>query len=215
MKQIAIYGAGGFGREVACIINAVNKVKPSWHLLGFFDDGRTQGTSNYYGNVIGDLKVLNSFPSKLGVVIAIASPQIIEELSQKITNTNIYFPNIIAPDVLLFDENAIEWGHGNVVGFGVRISCGVKIGSFNILNGCVSLGHDDKIGNYNVMQPDTRISGEVTIGNKNFFGARSLVLQGLQIGNNTRIGAGSVVLRNTKDGMLYFGNPAKLYNDGE
>jgi len=32
MKDIAIYGAGGFGREVACLINKINEVNPTWNL---------------------------------------------------------------------------------------------------------------------------------------------------------------------------------------
>lgn len=42
-----------------------------------------------------------------------------------------------------------------------------------------------------------------------FLVLRSFVAQRLKIGNETRIGAGSIVLRNTKDGNLYMGNPAK------
>lgn len=41
MKDIAIYGAGGFGREVACLIERINKARetPIWNFIGFFDDG--------------------------------------------------------------------------------------------------------------------------------------------------------------------------------
>ena len=42
MKKIAIYGAGGFGREVACLLNKINEVEPTWDLVGFFDDGVTR-----------------------------------------------------------------------------------------------------------------------------------------------------------------------------
>ena len=40
MKDIAIYGAGGFGREIACLIQMINKSekKPKWNIVGFFDD---------------------------------------------------------------------------------------------------------------------------------------------------------------------------------
>lgn len=38
MKDIAIYGAGGFGREVACLLNAINANDAIWNLIGFFDD---------------------------------------------------------------------------------------------------------------------------------------------------------------------------------
>ena len=33
MKDIAIIGAGGFGKEVACIINKINEIKPTWKFL--------------------------------------------------------------------------------------------------------------------------------------------------------------------------------------
>ena len=209
MNNIAIYGAGGLGREVACLLKAINQVKPTWNFIGFFDDGCPDMTNNPYGILIGNLESANTYPDRLAIVMAIASSNILEDLTPKITNKHIYFPNIIAPNVLLFDDDNIEYGYGNVLGFGVRISCGVKFGNFNLLNGCTSIGHDVEIGNYNIMQPDTRISGETIIGNSNFFGARSLILQRLKIGNHTRIGAGSVVIHNTKDRMSYFGNPAK------
>ena len=40
MKDIAIFGAGGFGREVACLIRIINESasEPKWNLIGFFDD---------------------------------------------------------------------------------------------------------------------------------------------------------------------------------
>ena len=38
MRDIAIYGAGGLGREIACVLKKINMVTPTWNLLGFFDD---------------------------------------------------------------------------------------------------------------------------------------------------------------------------------
>lgn len=35
MNDIAIYGAGGFGKEIACLIYWINEVKPQWNLIGF------------------------------------------------------------------------------------------------------------------------------------------------------------------------------------
>lgn len=53
MKDIAIYGAGGFGREVACLLRRINEQAPQWNLIGFFDDDITLiGTQNEYGEVL-------------------------------------------------------------------------------------------------------------------------------------------------------------------
>lgn len=209
MKDIAIYGFGGFGREIACVIRAINESHPVWNIIGYFDDGVASGTRNKYGEVLGGLDALNGYGDDLSVAMAIASPVILKKLTENIRNPHISFPNLIAPNVFFFDRDTVEMGTGNVITFGGRISCHFSAGNFNLINGCTSFGHDVKIGNYNVLQPETRISGECTIGDGNFFGARSMVLQGIRIGNDTRIGAGSVVMRKTKDHYLYLGNPAK------
>lgn len=210
MKDIAIYGFGGFGREMACVIAAINAAKPTWNLIGYFDDGQKPGISNRYGTVLGNIDTLNQYGKDLCIVMAIASPTVLHKITEAIHNPHIEYPNIIAPDVLFFEPESVKMGKGNVITFGSRISCGIQIGDFNLMNGCVSLGHDVSIGNYNVFQPETRISGETRIGDNNFFGVRSMVLQRLSIGNDVRIGAGSVVMRKTKNGMTYFGNPAKI-----
>ena len=208
MKDIAIYGAGGFGREVACVIQAINREIPTWNLIGFFDDGLDKGESNKYGSILGGIESLNDWETELNIVYAIASPLILKKIVDKVTNVKILFPNIIAPNVFFFDFETLKIGEGNLFFFGTRISCDVTIGNFNLLNGYVSLGHDAVLGNFNILGPMVRVSGNSSVKNLNFFGVQSIVLQGLKIGNNTKIGANSVVIRNTKDDSLYIGNPA-------
>ena len=209
MKNIAIYGFGGFGREVACLLNAINEMQPTWNFIGYIDDGVPVGSECRYGKVIGNLDFVNQYPEALSVVIAIANTQILKKLHAEIINPNISFPNIIAPNVTYFDKESLEIGIGNLITFNCRISCEVKIGNFNVINGAVSFGHDVQLGNYNVFGPSTRISGKCVIGNENNFGVQTLVLQGIKIGSNTKIGLASVIIRNTQDGKFYFGNPAK------
>jgi hypothetical protein len=59
MKKIAIFGAGGFGREVKTIIDSINLISPRFEFIGFFDDGVAKGTfvNNY--PVLGGIKELN------------------------------------------------------------------------------------------------------------------------------------------------------------
>lgn len=208
MKKIAIYGAGGFGREVACLINTINQKNPEWRFVGFFDDGFAKNSKNEYGIVLGGKDDVNNYSEELAVVIAIASPVIAEHIVSSIINPKIYFPNLISPDVIFLDKNNIVIGKGNIISFHCILSCNVKIGDFNILNGYVTVGHDAIIGNFNSIMPSVKISGEVKIGNCNYFGVNSVVLQQISIGNNTVIGANSLILRKTKDGMTYVGNPA-------
>lgn len=209
MKDLIIYGFGGFGHEVACLIDHINRACPTWNLIGYIDDGVEAGTSCKYGKVLGNCDTLNAWDKPVSVVIAIGNTKYLEIVSKKITNPNVDFPNLIAPNVFYFDEESVSMGKGNIITFGCRFSCNTRIGDFNVLNGNISLGHDACIGNYNVLFPETRISGQTTIGDRNFFGARTFVAQCLTLGNDCRYGAGCYVLRKTKDGNLYMGNPAK------
>lgn len=210
MKDIAIYGAGGFGKEVACLLNKINEVEQTWNLVGFFDDGLEIGKAvSHYGKVLGGINELNAWPKELSIIITIGSPDIIQMLVSKIVNPNISFPNIIAPTVYFADKETFKIGKGNIIQKHCSFSCDVTIGDFNVMDGADVFGHDDVVGSFNVFMPAMRISGEVTIGDCNFFGVGSIILQQLEIGNHVRLGAGSVLMRKPKDGYLYMGNPAK------
>lgn len=210
MKDIAIYGAGGFGREVFCLLNRINKeIGPTWNIIGFFDDGVPAGESNEYGKVLGNIDKLNGWRTPMSLVFAIGSPKVVNALFNKIKNPNIDFPNICAPDLLLLDKENVKLGIGNVFCSRCLVSCNVEIGNFNLFNCYITIGHDARIGNFNSIMPTVNISGGVVIGNRNFLGVNSVILQYKNIGNDTIIGASSVVLRNTKDGYTYVGNPAK------
>lgn len=211
MKKIAIYGAGGFGRETACLINKINEVKPEWELVGFFDDNPSlKGKMvSHFAPCFGGIQELNVFPDELGIAIAIGSSTIVEQLLGEIRNEHVYYPNLIHPKVTYNDLSTVTIGKGNIIQGGCFFSCDVTIGDFNVLNGSVVLGHDDRIGSYNVFMPAVRISGQVEIGDNNYLGVGSIILQGLKIGNDIKLGAGAVLMTKPKDGCLYMGNPAK------
>lgn len=210
MKDIAIFGAGGFGKEIACIINKINEIKLTWKLIGFFDDGIEKETEiSHFGRVLGSSSDLNKWKVPINIVFAIGSPKILSLLVTKITNSKVNFPNIIHPEVFFADAQSFKIGKGNVIVRACSFSCDVTIGDFNQFNSISALAHDVIVGSYNVFMPLVRISGEARIGNSNFFGISAIVLQLIKIGSNTRIGAGSIVMKSTKDGFLYMGNPAK------
>lgn len=212
MKDIAIYGAGGIGREVACLIRMINESKEilEWNLIGFFDDDSSlQGAQNEYGKVIGGINELNTWNKSIHIVIAVGSTNALKAIANKISNPLVEFPNIVAPSVIFLDKKNVKMGKGNIISTNCTISCHVSIGDFNLFNGSIPIGHDAEIGNYNVIMPSSNISGGVKMGDCNFMGTQSVVLQYLRIGNHVRIGANSVITRHTKDGFLYMGNPAK------
>ena len=52
--------------------------------------------------------------------------------------------------------------------------------------------------------------GKIEIGDRVFIGAGSIVLPGVRIGSDTIIGAGSVVSRSIPEGVVAYGNPARV-----
>lgn len=208
MNDIVIYGAGGYGREIACLLNRINNISPTWNLIGFIDDGLEVGAENEYGKVLGGKEYLNARSKPLSVVMAIGKPQTVKKIIESINNPLIVFPNLIAPDVIFMDKDNVALGQGNLFSTGCLVSCNTHIGNFNTFNDFVSIGHDTIIGNYNAFMTATRVSGIVTIGDCNFFGVNSCMVQGVKIGNNTTIAAGSALMRRTKDGYTYIGVPA-------
>ncbi len=209
MNNIAIYGAGGFGKEILCLINLINSIKPTWNVIGFYDDNINKKHSYIFGlKILGGLEELNKYDKTLSLVFSIGNPTIVKNIVHNFNNSNILFPNIISPDCIFLDEKSASLGHGNLIMPQSLISCNVTIGDFNLMNCGTSIGHDSMIGSFNSFMSYSKISGEVNIGDSNYFGACSLVLQQIKIGNNTVIGASSVIMRNTEDENTYLGNPA-------
>lgn len=217
MQDIAIYGASGYGKEVAGHITyfntyAVRKGEESqWNIVGFFDDGVAKGTAvSHFGKVLGGINEVNSYDKPLALVLAIGNPKVRKKVFEKITNPNISFPNLMYPDVWFLDKNTFEMGIGNVICGATTVSCDVKIGNFNLMNGFINMGHDVTIGDFNSIMPGVRISGEVSIGSENLIGVGSIILQQIKIGERITIGAGGVVMTKPKNDSTYIGNPAKI-----
>lgn len=208
MKDIAIFGAGGFGREVFLLLQRLNKVKIQWNILGFYDDNPfvSFGGSKIPINYLGTLNDLNKIKNSLAIVIALGNPTNIKNVTKNISNKNIYFPNIIALDSVIYDDE-LKIGYGNIITSGCIFTDNITIGNFNVFNLKTSVGHDVKIGNCNVFNPNSAISGNVIIGNNNFFGLNSSVVQDKKIGSDNKIGAATLILRNINDDEFYFGVP--------
>lgn len=207
--DLVIYGAGGLGREIYCMIKNLPSEDNHWNILGFFDDNMEKGSSNEYGTVLGGIEEVNNWPTPLDVVIAIGSGAVVKEIVNKITNPLVNYPNIISGTAIA-DKNNFIIGHGNIVK-NSSFSCHVSIGNFNLMNNHVFFGHDCTVGDFNTFMPCVRVSGDVSIGDNNFLGVGSIVLQGIKISQNVRLGAGGVLMKTPKPNCLYIGNPAKLF----
>jgi sugar O-acyltransferase (sialic acid O-acetyltransferase NeuD family) len=208
-KKIAVYGAGGFGREVKMLIDQINQQGIQFEFIGYFDDGLPIGTDLCGFYVLGGLKELNSFNEEIFLVIAVADPKIKMSLRQQMTNKNIKYPRLIHPSCIIGTEN-VRIGEGSIVCAGTIITIDVRIGENVILNLGCTVGHDTILSDYCSVMPGVNISGEVIIENGVYIGTGAKIINQLKIGEFAIIGAGSVVTKNLPPKCTAIGVPARV-----
>ena len=207
MKNIAIYGAGGLGRETALLLSQINKKSNEWKMLGYYDDGITKGTTIDRWPALGGVHDLNEVIEPLNIVVAISDPGTRKSVVSRIVNTQILFPSLIHPSCETGDDNNLV-GKGCILTAGVILTTGIRLADFVILNLSSTVGHDAIIGEFSSVMPGCNISGNVRIGGCTLMGTGARILQNITIGNNCKIGAGAVVTQNFEDGKTIVGVPA-------
>ncbi len=207
MKNIAIYGAGGFGRETALMIQQVNEANPSWNIKGFFDDGMEKGIRVDGLTVIGGLSDVGSYTGAM--VVAVADPAIRKKIVSKLSEKTIEFPSLIHPSAQLgsVEFNVIE--QGCIITAGVVMTTHITLDKFCIINLTSTIGHDVTIGAYSTIMPGCSISGNARIGEGCLLGTGSRTLQNIEIGNHSVIGAGAVVTKTCSEHSKLIGVPAR------
>lgn len=218
MKDIAIFGSGGFGREVQMLIEQINYLKKEWNFIGFFDDGIDQGKVINNAEILGDINQLNSYSSELHLVLAIGNPQTKENIISKIDNPVIMYPTLINPNVLIGNSNYVSIGEGSIICGGVIITVNINIGKHVILNLSCTVGHDTNIGDFSSLMPTVNISGETVIGSHVYIGTGVKIINQIEVGQNTIIGAGAVVTKSLPPDCTAVGIPAKpikFHNNNE
>jgi sugar O-acyltransferase (sialic acid O-acetyltransferase NeuD family) len=205
IKKLAVYGAGGFGREIALMINQINKNKPEWNLLGFFDDFVSGSVDRY--PVLGGLSTLNNWNTPLAIAIAIASPDIRKKIKEGINSPLISFPTLIHPMSQTGDDNNTI-GEGCLLTSGCILTTNVHLKDFVIVSSLTFIGHDATIGSYTSIMPHVGLSGCVNIGELCFIGASACILQNLNIGDHVTVGAGALVTKNVESNCTVIGVPA-------
>lgn len=209
MKDIAIFGVGGFGREVLALIKYINEVTPTWNIVGFFDDGYEKGIMvNGYPN-LGNAEDLNNWKTPISLAVSIGNPVIKKRVLDKIYNPLVDYPTLIHPLAWIGDKEFVEIGKGCIICAGNLITTNIKIEDFVILNLGCTVGHDSVIKKYSAFMPSVNISGEVTIGEGVYVGTGAKIINQLEIGAYSIVGAGAVVSKTLPARCTAVGVPAK------
>lgn len=210
MKDIAVFGVGGFGREVLSLIQNINASKPLYNIIGFFDDGHEKGEMINGYPVLGKTEDLNCWPTEIGIAISIGNPVVKKNLIAKIHNPKVEYPTLIHPNVVLGAPDLIKIGKGCIICAGNIITTNATIGDFVILNLDCTVGHDTIIGDYGSYMPACNISGEVLLGEGVYCGTGVKIINQVAIGEYATIGAGAVITKPIPGHCTAVGVPAKV-----
>ncbi len=129
MNDLIIFGAGGFGREVAWAVERINAVSPTWNLLGFMDDDESiQGSTINGYTVLGMSCDIGNYPNAYFVVAVGASKKRESIVSYlKASNPTIKFGTVIDSSVEMSDLVAI--GEGSIICAHTIVTVNISIGS--------------------------------------------------------------------------------------
>lgn len=209
MKNLIIFGASGFGREVAWAVERLNKITPTWNLLGFMDDADDiQGSKINGYKVLGKTADVGNYPDAY-YVVAVGASRTREKIvsNMKTVNPSIKFGTVIDPSVEM--SELVTIGEGTIICAHTIITVNIEIGAHVIINLDCTVGHDAVLQDFVTLYPSVNVSGITNIGHAVELGTGMQIIQGKTVGDYSIVGAGAVVVKDIPAKCTAVGSPAK------
>lgn len=202
MNSLVIYGAGGFAREIAWILDRLNNIKSDWEIKCFIDDDPKTHSNDINGIELMSFDEACLKYSNSKFIAGVGDPAGRYSVVSRMVNNNCEFMTIIDPSVYISPHNII--GKGCVIQSGCILTTQIVIGDHVLLNGMLTIGHDVMIGDFTTIGPGANISGWVNIGTNVLIGAGVTITNGsrkkpLVIGDNSIVGIGSCIMKDVPE----------------
>lgn len=209
MRDIVIYGGGGFAREVLQVLLDINSQNPVWNIRGFLVDRAYRE-----GNTVQGLPVLGGaewLADKAGHAVVVANGESHHRLAmvERLRAMAEYdFPVLIHPRAWL--GRNIQLGPGCIVCAGVAMTTDIQAGENVNINVNATVGHDCRFEDFATVSHGVNVSGNVCVGKGVELLAGSVVIPHVTFGAWSKLGAGSVALSNVPERSLAVGAPARV-----
>lgn len=199
---LAIYCAGGLGREVLEFARSINR----WEAIIFVDDVTEMKFVNGAG--VFRFSEAEQFRGNLEFVIANGEPAVREILYNKVKNAGYPLGTLISPYCSILSKTEI--GEGCIL-YDCGISTNVHIGPNVLMNEKVLIGHDTVVGAHSVLSALSFLGGDTYIGRRVYIAPGAMIKDRIHIGDDAIISLGAVILRNVHSESIMIGNPAKKW----
>jgi len=214
VKQIAVFGASGFGREVMPLVRAQWQDSDSKYEIVFVDDSPTLDTLNGH-RVLKYSSWIREPADSRYINIAIANSKIREQLSNRCIADGVNFFEVRASNVIQLDD--VNLGEGAILCPFSTLTSNIKIGKHFHANIYSYVAHDCIVGDYVTLAPGVMCNGNVVIEDHAYLGTGAVIKQGthdnpLVIGRGSFVGMGAVVTKSVPPNTTVVGNPARPLN---
>ncbi len=210
MQPLLIVGAGGFGREAAEAVAAVNEDRPTYELLGFLDDNPdAMGTEVDGIPVLGSVASITDY-SQAKVIVSTGHPGFYfsrKRIVERLGLSPDRYATLIHPQAST--GRSVEVGGGTVLLAGAVATAAVRIGAHVVVMPGAVFTHDDVVGDYATFGSGARLAGRVTVGEGAYIGSGALIRGSLSIGAWALVGLGAVVLEDVPAAEVWVGVPAR------
>jgi sugar O-acyltransferase (sialic acid O-acetyltransferase NeuD family) len=211
-KRFLVIGAGGHGRVVADLIRVLGH-----SVVGFVDDDPAKNDSvvdSTGSRVIMTLQSLmqhldgnSTLPAAAdNVALAIGGNgrrlELFTQLRPHCAPALIHSGAIVSPTARV--------GDGSVVFARAAINPEAQVGCAAIINTGAIVEHDCYLEDGVHISPGAVLCGTVAVGARSWIGAASVVIQCRSVGRDCIVGAGAVVVHDLPDGVVAYGNPARV-----
>ncbi|MEZ5063072.1 MAG: acetyltransferase [Solirubrobacterales bacterium] len=209
-RDLILIGCGGFGRETAAAVEAINAVEPSWRLRGFLDDSPELEGERVSGvPVLGPVDAVADHP-RAAIVITTGRPADYVSRSRLATRLGLEeerYATLIHPDASVGSSCSI--GPGTVLLAQVTLTTDVVVGKHVAAMPQVVLPHDAVVGDFATIASGVRVGGGCLIGSEAYMGSGSSLREGLTVGRRAMVAMGAIVTRDVPDERLWCGFPAR------
>ena len=214
LTEVAIIGAGGFGREVLDVLEAVNQVSPTYEIMGFI----TEPGYHQSGELINEAPVLGGFDwlaahPDVKVICGVGAPATRKRLIARAEEAGAEFFSVVHPRIVM--TRWVTMGSGTIITAGCILTNNIVLGNHVHLNLDCTVGHDVIIEDYVTVSPGVHVSGNVTLKEGCFIGTGANLIEGKTVGAGSVIGAGSVVVKDIPPHVTAVGIPAKIIKTHE
>ena len=190
IAPLFIVGAGGFGREVFSIIEALRSTNSMPQIAGFIDDHPSaadlKNLASLGSRLVGSIDDLVRRAEPFSAVVAVGSAVDRETIADLLAPSPVTFPVLVHPDTTIGCD--VYLAEGVVVAAGSRLSTNIHVGRHVQIDQNAAIGHDCSLGEFARLNPQACVSGTVTIGRRALIGANAIVLQGIKVGEDATVG---------------------------